>query len=124
MHASYLLSFSGKGVHAIPDLFFIMTSSEDIQMNHHVINMTSNYTVLYTTIFPATDGDIIEVFIKKTHYPNSTYYDYKVRLPLSETEVPDGVEDPHRWMHTFHPPENVTTWNDTYVLGIRLVRKS
>ena len=92
-------------------------------MNHHVINLTSNFSVLYSTIYPSSDGDVIEVFIKKHEYPNATYFDYKVSLPHPEEAVPEGVEDPYVWRYTFHPPDNITALNDTYVLGVRLVGK-
>ena len=106
-----------------PSSFFIMTSAEDIQMNHHEVNMTSNNTVIFTVINPASSGDVIEVFIKYTEYPNATFFDYKTRLPHDDSDAPEDVEDLERWRYTFHPPSNMTALNGTYVMGIRLVRE-
>jgi len=94
--------------------FTFLSSSSGDSYNYHRIEIPDNGTALYASIFPVNPVDIYYVYLKYEDFPNETYYDWVAVIPnpeLSET-------DPKRYV--FAPPQNYTSINGTYRIGIRL----
>jgi len=73
-----------------------------------------NGTALYTTIYPLNQVDVYYVYLKYEGFPNETFYDWVGVIPNPELDE----NDPKRYVYT--PPQNYTSVNGTYRIGIRL----
>ena len=91
-----------------------MSSSSGDSYNYHRIDIPDNGTALYASIYPVDPADVYYVYLKYDGFPNETFYDWVGVVPnpeLSET-------DPKRYVYA--PPQNYTSLNGTYRIGIRL----
>jgi len=82
--------------------------------NYHRIEIPDNGTALYASIFPVNPVDVYYVYLKYEGFPNETYYDWVGVVP--NPDLPET--DPKRYV--FEPPQNCTSLNGTYRIGIRL----
>ena len=116
----YLYCSHRAGADEEPELsnFTFLSSSSGDSYNYHRIDLPDNGTALYATIIPVNPVDVYYVYLKYEGFPNETFYDYVGVVPhpeLSET-------DPKRYV--FSPPQNYTSINGTYRIGIRLKGRS
>jgi hypothetical protein len=76
-------------------------------------------------VWPERDGDRFKLYIKYEDYPNATYYDHSVILPHDKDSFKQIDErlypEKRRYLqHTYFPPQNLTRFNGTYRIAIKL----
>ena len=94
--------------------FTFLSSASGDAYNYHRIDLPDNGTALFASIFPVNPVDVFYVYLKKDGFPNDTYYDWVGVIPNPDLDK----TDPKRYV--FAPPQNYTSLNGTYRIGIRL----
>ena len=94
--------------------FTFLSNASGDSYNYHRIEIPDNGTALFATIHPANPVDIYYVYLKYDGFPNETYYDWVGVVPDPALDE----ADPKRYV--FAPPQNYTSVNGTYRIGIRL----
>ena len=98
--------------------FTFLSNASGDSYNYHRIEIPDNGTALFASIYPVNPVDVYYVYLKYDGFPNETYYDWVGVIPnpdLDET-------DPKRFVYA--PPQNYTSINGTYRIGIRLKGRS
>ena len=102
----------------IPDIGTTLFASIEIPDNGTAlfasIEIPDNGTALFASIFPVNPVDVYYVYLKYDGFPNETYYDWVGVIPNPELDD----TDPKRFVYA--PPQNYTSVNGTYRIGIRL----
>ena len=102
------------------------TSGHDpTEFNYHPVQVDTNDSTIHFTVWPERDGDRFKLYIKYEDYPNATYYDHSVILPHDKDSFKQIDErlypEKRRYLqHTYFPPQNLTRFNGTYRIAIKL----
>ncbi|CAH1779490.1 unnamed protein product [Owenia fusiformis] len=93
------------------------------KINYHDVTLAKNGSSIHFVVFPDEKyiDDKFMVYLAYGVIPNETYFDYSTVIPNDDDFETDNEDRLRELRHTAFPPQNITSLNGTYYVGIKLL---